>query len=138
MKIMLIGRTGAGKTTLKQRILNREIKYHKTQMIDYDENIIDTPGEYIENKGYYRALNVVSMDADVIIFIQSSTEEDTLFPPNFSNMFLGKKIVGVITKGDLQGNVNRARNFLQNAGVENIIEITPEKKSIEELRKILY
>ncbi|MGL6154423.1 MAG: EutP/PduV family microcompartment system protein [Cetobacterium sp.] len=138
MKIMLIGKTGAGKTTLKQKLLGKEIKYHKTQMVDYDENIIDTPGEYIENKGYYRALNVVSMDAEVIVFIQSATDEDTLFPPNFTNMFLGKKIVGVITKGDLVGDKKRAEMFLKNAGVNEIVEINENEESIEKLKKILY
>ncbi|MGL6115662.1 EutP/PduV family microcompartment system protein [Cetobacterium sp. SF1] len=138
MKIMLIGKTGAGKTTLKQKLLGKEIKYHKTQMVDYDENIIDTPGEYIENKGYYRALNVVSMDAEVIVFIQSATDEDTLFPPNFTNMFLGKKIVGVITKGDLVGDKKRAEMFLKNAGVNEIVEMNENEESIEKLKKILY
>lgn len=138
MKIMLIGKTGAGKTTLKQKLLGKEIKYHKTQMVDYDENIIDTPGEYIENKGYYRALNVVSMDAEVIVFIQSATDEDTLFPPNFTNMFLGKKIVGVITKGDLVGDKKRAEMFLKNAGVNKIVEMNENEESIEKLKKILY
>lgn len=43
-KIILIGRSGAGKTTLTQALKGEEIKYHKTQYVNYFECIIDTPG----------------------------------------------------------------------------------------------
>ena len=58
MKLMLVGKTGSGKTTLAQRINGMDINYKKTQMILFEDNIIDTPGEYIENKFYYKALTV--------------------------------------------------------------------------------
>ena len=45
MKIMLIGASAAGKTTLIQRLIDKEIKYDKTQTIEYIGNFIDTPGE---------------------------------------------------------------------------------------------
>ena len=46
MKVMLIGRTGCGKTTLAQILNDEVIEYRKTQMILYEGEIIDTPGEY--------------------------------------------------------------------------------------------
>ena len=49
-KLILMGRSEAGKSTLIQALRREEIHYHKTQYIDYSESIIDTPGEYIEAK----------------------------------------------------------------------------------------
>ena len=48
MKIMLIGPSAAGKTTLIQRLIDEEIKYDKTQAVEYIGNFIDTPGEYMQ------------------------------------------------------------------------------------------
>ena len=66
-KIMLIGRTGCGKTTLTQKLNNEEVKYKKTQAVSYKNRIIDTPGEYVENKMYYKSLLVLSSDAKIIV-----------------------------------------------------------------------
>lgn len=123
MKIMLIGKTGSGKTTLTQILNNQKVEYRKTQMVDYAGKIIDTPGEYLENKVYYKALNVVSIDADIIILIQSATDEENLYPPNFASMFLGKKVLGVITKIDLKENCKDVEKILENAGVERIFRL---------------
>ena len=49
-KIMFIGRTGAGKTTLTQALKGEDITYQKTQDVQHFNAIIDTPGEYCENK----------------------------------------------------------------------------------------
>ena len=37
---MLIGRTGCGKTTLTQKLLDEEVKYKKTQSVTYKSKII--------------------------------------------------------------------------------------------------
>lgn len=120
MKVMLVGRTGSGKTTLTQKINGEDIKYQKTQMVSYEENIIDTPGEYIENKFYYKALTVTASGADMIAFVQSATDEETFFPPNFSTMFAGKEIIGIVTKKDLNSDCSTAEDFLRCAGAEEI------------------
>ena len=44
-KIILMGRSECGKTTLTQALKGREITYHKTQYINNFDVIIDTPGE---------------------------------------------------------------------------------------------
>jgi len=123
MKLMLIGRTGAGKTTLAQKLNEEKLDYKKTQMVNYIGNVIDTPGEYVENRAYYKALNVISVDANVIGFVQSSLEIESIFPPNFSSMFLNKKVIGIITKIELNNDTKIARELLKASGVEEIIEI---------------
>ena len=49
-KIMFIGRSEAGKTTLSQAMKGDTITYHKTQYVNHYDVIIDTPGEYAENR----------------------------------------------------------------------------------------
>ena len=49
-KIIFIGRSEAGKTTLTQAMKGKKIVYHKTQYINHYDVIIDTPGEYAETK----------------------------------------------------------------------------------------
>ena len=46
-KIMFIGRSEAGKTTLSQAMKGKTITYHKTQYVNHYDVIIDTPGEYL-------------------------------------------------------------------------------------------
>ena len=43
-KLMLLGRVAAGKTTLTQALRGEEIKYYKTQYVNYLDTVIDTPG----------------------------------------------------------------------------------------------
>lgn len=47
-KIILVGRTGCGKTSLTQALRGEHIHYHKTQYVNYFDVVIDTPGEYAE------------------------------------------------------------------------------------------
>ena len=138
-KTMLIGRTGCGRTTLTQKLMNEEVKYKKTQSVTYKSKIIDTPGEYVENKMYYKSLLVLSADAKLIVLVQSATGGATLFPPKFSTMFPRKEVIGVITKTDLENaNVERSRKFLVEAGVTEVFTIgLDDSEGLEEIRKRL-
>ena len=48
-RILLIGRSESGKTTLKQVLRGEKITYKKTQYVSQYDCIIDMPGEYAEN-----------------------------------------------------------------------------------------
>ena len=104
-----------GKTTLTQRIHGLDIKYEKTQMLTYSNDILDTPGEYMENRMLYKALIVSSYDCDVIGMVQACDEENNVFPPGFSTAFT-KPVIGIVTKSDLGGDVKKACEILENAG----------------------
>ena len=114
-RIILIGRSTAGKTTLCQRINNEELRYYKTQTVQViNQNMIDTPGEYLERRGSRGALVVTSADADIILMVQDAT----VFPPLFCSMFSGKPCVGIVTKADLasEEQIERAKQYLKDAG----------------------
>ena len=138
-KTMLIGRTSCGKTTLIQKLMNEEVKYKKTQSVIYKSKIIDTPGEYVENKMFYKSLLVLSADAKIIVLVQSATDGATLFPPKFSTMFSKKEIIGVITKTDLENaNIERSKRFLLEAGATEVFTIgLNDEEGLEEIKKRL-
>ena len=121
-RMMLIGRSAAGKTTLCQCINHEDLRYHKTQTVQIiNKNIIDTPGEYLERRGMRGALIVTSTDADIIVLVQDATEEGTMFPPLFNTMFV-KPVVGVVTKCDIasQKQCEQAEKYLHAAGAEEV------------------
>ena len=138
--IMLVGRTGCGKTTLTQALMNTKLSYHKTQMIETVENIIDTPGEYIENRNYYRALIVTSAECDLIGFVQACTDQARLFPVQFASAF-AKPVIGIVTKVDRcnqQEELERAEQFLREAGAQQIFHVSSyEKKGLEKIKELL-
>ena len=48
-KLLLIGRSGCGKTTLTQALRGEKVHYQKTQGMVFEDFLIDSPGEYAEN-----------------------------------------------------------------------------------------
>ena len=121
-RIILIGRSAAGKTTLCQRINREELKYRKTQTIEVvNQTMIDTPGEYLQRMYFRGALLVTAADADVIVMVQAATDTMNWFPPAYNTQF-AKPAVGVITKADLatEEELETAKGYLEAAGVERI------------------
>ena len=136
-KLLLIGKTGCGKTTLVQRINGKALKYEKTQMLSYYDNMLDTPGEYMENRALYKALIVSSYDCDVIGMIQAVDDERSIFPPNFSTAFT-KPVIGIVSKSDLDGDYFRAEEILKEAGAEKIFFISSyDNEGIDKLYEYL-
>lgn len=137
-KIILIGKSGSGKTTIVQALKDEEIKYQKTQSLEYSDNIIDSPGEYIENRRFYNALIITSLDCDIIGLVQDSTDDNNIFPPNFVSMF-NKESIGIITKIDKEDkDILRAREYLNSAGVKKIYKTSAfTGVGIDEIRSLI-
>ena len=139
-KIMMIGKIGCGKTTLSQRLIGQEVSYQKTQSIQIIGNdIVDTPGEYLEQKQFYSALIVTAVEADVILLLLSAVDEQNAFSPRMGSMFCGKPMIGVLTKTDLCADpalLESGREILEVAGVEDVVEIGfGDEDCIERLRE---
>ena len=108
-RIILIGRSTAGKTTLCQRINHEELQYHKTQTVQIvNQSMIDTPGEYLERRYFRGALMVTAADADTIVLVQDATEK------------------GSMTKSDLasEHEISNARQYLKAAGAGEIFVVS--------------
>lgn len=124
--ILLIGKTGSGKTTLIQRLTDAPLQYQKTQTIRRHLQFIDTPGEYLENRGYYKALITSSYDADLIGLVQDCSSEEAWLPPLFSSAF-SKPVIGIVTKADLAQRpeqLARAEALLRRAGAQEIFLVS--------------
>ena len=120
-KIMFIGKTGSGKTTLCQNIHNEDMKYQKTQSLDFKRYAVDTPGEYSENRVFYKALIITSYDVDTVAFIQSAEQDVSIYPPGFASLFDNKRCIGIVTKIDLfPENIIRSKELLNLSGVKDI------------------
>ena len=120
-RLMLIGRSEAGKTTLTQAIRGEHIHYCKTQAIAYDDILIDTPGEYLQNARLGHALALYAYEADVVGLILNATEPFSLYPPNVTCM-VNREVIGIVTKCN-DGCPDRAENWLRLAGCERIFRV---------------
>ena len=96
-KIIFIGRSEAGKTSLTQAMKGEHITYHKTQYVNNYDVIIDTPGEYAETKTLGGALAVYSYEADVVGLLLSAIEPYSLYPPNVTTL-CNREVIGIVTK----------------------------------------
>lgn len=137
-RIMLIGRSGAGKTTLKQSLSGRKTTYEKTQAVSMDSKIIDTPGEYIQTKNLGTALAIYSYEADVIGLLLSATEPYSLFSPNITCMTT-KEVIGIVTHSDSEGGSSKnAEKWLRLAGCKRIFFVNSlTGEGTEEIKKYL-
>lgn len=122
-KIVLMGRSEAGKTTLTQALKGEKISYHKTQYVNNYDVIIDTPGEYAQTARLARALALYTYEADVVGLLLSSTEPYSLYPPCITSQ-CNRDVIGIVTKVDLEdGNAERAERWLRLAGCETIFQV---------------
>ena len=140
-RIMLIGNSRTGKSSLANRINSEEFEVMKSQAICYGEHTIDTPGEYLESPLMHKYIISAAQDADAVVFVQAFDQPVFSFPPNFAQVFNAKK-VGVITKNDLEEKRNDLALLLRNfreIGLEEPYFITSSKtgEGIEALKQHL-
>ena len=122
-KIVLIGRSESGKTTLTQALKGEKISYHKTQYVNYFDVIIDTPGEYAETKSLGAALALYTYEADVVGLLIAATEPYSLFPPCVTCM-ANREVIGIITKVDHpKADAAQAERWLRLSGSQKIFRV---------------
>ena len=139
-KTMFIGPVGSGKTTLYQRLFDLPMDYVKTQSLEFYGEVVDTPGEYLENRNYYSALLVTSMGVDVVALVMDCMDTQTVYPPGFTRMFT-RPTLGIVTKIDLldgdEGD-SYAETSLRMAGVNQVVRTSSlENRGIDEIRAVL-
>lgn len=123
-KIILIGRSEAGKTSLQQALRGEQLHYEKTQYVSHSDIIIDTPGEYIQTKSLGAALAMYTFEADVVGLLASATEPYSLFGPCITPL-ANREVVGIVTKIDEPyANPQQAELWLREAGCEKIFFVS--------------
>lgn len=138
-KIIFLGQTGCGKTTLCQKLNNQKIRYKKTQAVELLGEAIDTPGEYLENRRFYSALIMSASDAKIIALVSDPTRAYHPIPPAFAGTF-SKRVIGIITKLSLAGErqIQASREELMKANADPIFLVdTLEGTGMEALAEYL-
>lgn len=137
-KVIFIGRSESGKTTLTQALTKKDIRYEKTQIVQRGEFIIDTPGEYIQTRNFGGALAVYAYESDIVGLLISADEPYSLFPPNITSM-ANRLVIGIVTGIDKKGaRPDRAENWLRLAGCKKIFKVSSSTgEGIDELREFL-
>ncbi len=123
-KIILMGRSECGKTTLTQALRGEQINYQKTQYMNHYDLIIDTPGEYAENKVLAGALALYAYEADVVGLLLSATEQYSLYSPNITSL-VNREVIGIVTQIDQpDANTARAMEWLKLTGCKKIFLVS--------------
>jgi len=146
-RILLIGRSGSGKTSLILRIheitgsadlpvdlltdakmskqsLSKTVPdlrvANKTQAAVYHPDFIDVPGEYLEVRSLYRALIMLTCEACGIALVQAANDGESLFPTGLARTF-DKPVIGIVTKTDAISSDNaEAESILRDAGAKKV------------------
>ena len=137
-RILLIGRSESGKTTLKQVLRGENITYKKTQYVSQYDCVIDMPGEYAENLDLAHTIDLYAAESDVVGIVLSA---------------LGNRDeVGIVTKIDhWAANPQQAAEWLKltgckkifftsaytGEGIEEIFEFLREEHDICPVEKVM-
>lgn len=117
-KLLLIGRSGCGKTTLTQALRGEQVHYQKTQGMVFEDFLIDSPGEYAENHDLGAALALYSYEADVVALLIAANDDYSLFPPNITCL-VNREVIGIVTKID-KADPSRAEQWLRLSGCKTV------------------
>lgn len=117
---ILVGEVGCGKTALMEALLENGDEIRKTQAaVFHDNNVIDTPGEFIGQPSYYGALLATIVGVSTIVYVQPSDSSFFSMPPGLLLVYPNKRVVGVISKTDLpNADLARARRLLQENAID--------------------
>jgi ethanolamine utilization protein EutP len=133
-KIMLCGRSTSGKTTLTQVLHGKHIEYNKTQYVKYGSVIIDTPGEYLEDRHLGYAIALYAYEADVVGLVCAADEPYSLYSPGCASQ-VNREVIGIITKIDKpNARLEQVRLWLEIAGCKKIFYISSyDGEGVQEL-----
>lgn len=123
-KIILMGRSESGKTTLRQALKGNQLVYHKTQYINHYDVVIDTPGEYAETASLGRALALYAYEADVVGLLISALEPYSLYPPCVAAACT-RPVIGIVTQIDQpEADPDQAERWLRLAGCHPVFRVS--------------
>lgn len=138
-RVMVIGPTGCGKTTLVNALNDQDGPIRKTQNIIYKDKTMDVPGAYIENAWMYKHLIAAAQDASHVLIIIDQSKCDDVYSPGFAKVFRCP-VIGVIAKCDLAAeNEELAIQKLKKLGIaEPYFKISvSDRTGIEALKEYL-
>ncbi|MDR7240453.1 ethanolamine utilization protein EutP [Neobacillus drentensis] len=100
-RIMVIGPTNCGKSTLVNALNDEMRPIRKTQNLIYGKHTIDVPGSYIENTWMYKYVISAMQDASHVLILVDQSKAGAVYSPGFAKVFRCP-VIGVITKVDVR------------------------------------
>ncbi len=124
-KIIVAGNVSSGKTTLCQYLNGKKIEYKKTQSVEIINSVIDTPGEFFQQRRFLRALVSCAADTQIMVFVVDPTQEQSCLRSGLASSFL-MDVIGVITKIEIASaeQIERGNELLRLAGVERVFAVS--------------
>lgn len=138
-RIMLIGISKSGKTSLIKALYEESRIEKPTLDVIYGRKTIDVPGAFIENPSMYKHIITLAQDAWCILLVLDQSNCPEVYSPGFAKMFVCP-VLGVITKCDLKAeNEHICIDQFKKIGVEGPYFSTcaKEDSGIEELKEYL-
>ncbi len=121
-RIMLIGESGSGKSALIRALTEGRYEPRRALALQYFENFVDTPGEFLENRDFFPFLLTASQEVDILLFVQDATRINCVLRPGLAAMF-NRDVLGVISRCDHpRADVARGHRLLNCAGLRRVLE----------------
>ncbi|WP_346916029.1 EutP/PduV family microcompartment system protein [Clostridium sp.] len=139
-RIMVIGPSRCGKTTLVNTLNNYDGPLKRTPDLIYGKNTIDVPSAYLENSWMYKHIIAAAQDASHVLILVDQSNCNEIYSHGFAKSFRCP-VIGVITKCDLiPENEEKCLRQLKNIGVsEPYFNISfPMGTGIDALKKYLF
>lgn len=139
-RIMVIGPSRCGKTTLVNELNNYQGELKRTQDMIYGKNTIDVPGSYIENSWMYKHVIAAAQDASHVLILIDQSRSTDVYPHGFAKSFRCP-VIGVVTKCDLmpENKISCLRQLKIIGILEPYFHISShEEIGLEELKKYLF
>ena len=141
MSFAVIGEVDAGKSALITRLVDPEGNQRKTQVpIFYSGSVIDTPGEYVDNRAWNGPLLSTISGVNTIVYLQPANAKRFSSPPGLLRVYPNKRLIGVISKVDIDdADINNAELLLESNGIKGPYFYTSifDENSINKLREFL-
>ncbi|MBS5823092.1 MAG: ethanolamine utilization protein EutP [Clostridium argentinense] len=139
-RIMVIGTSRSGKTSIVNALNDYDGPLRRTPDLIYSKNTIDVPGSYIENAWMYKHLIALSQDASHVLILVDQSNCTEVYSPGFAKAFTCP-VIGVITKCDINPeNEEKCLRQLKVIGIsEPYFHISfPMEIGIDALKKYLF
>lgn len=139
-RIMVIGPSRCGKTTLVNALNDYDGPLRRTPDLIYGKNTIDVPGAYLENTWMYKHIIAAAQDASHVLILVDQSNYNEVYSHGFAKAFRCP-VIGVITKCDLvSGNEEKSLRQLKKIGVlEPYFHISLKMGTgIDALKKCLF
>lgn len=137
----VLGEVDAGKSALINMLIKQDANIGKTQSpIFYQGQVIDTPGEFIDNRAWNGALLSTISSVKTLVILQPASAKTFSAPAGLLNVYPNKNLVGVVSKIDqATADINIAEQLLRNNGIpEPYFHISIyDQASIDELFQYL-